>query len=104
MSDREVAARLAAYDVVAMPVTDGAGRSGHDRRRPRPDPASQLANRAHHELMARRDDLGTPRGTPGGPVYDPDGFARLAERLARFLGTGRYLAVQTVLAAARAVA
>ncbi len=45
--------------------------------------------------MARRDDLGTPRGTPGGPVYDPDSFARWAERLARFLGTGRYLAVQT---------
>jgi uncharacterized membrane protein len=45
--------------------------------------------------MARRDDLGTPRGTPGGPVYDPDSFARWAERLARFLGTGRYLAFQT---------
>jgi uncharacterized membrane protein len=47
--------------------------------------------------MARRDDLETPRGTPGGPMYDPDAFARLAERLARFLGTGRYLAVQTVI-------
>jgi uncharacterized membrane protein len=47
--------------------------------------------------MARRDDLGTPRGTPGGPVYDPDAFARFAERLARFLGTGRYLAFQTAL-------
>jgi uncharacterized membrane protein len=47
--------------------------------------------------MARRDDLGTPRGRPGGPVYDPDSFARFAERLARFLGTGRYLAGQTML-------
>src|SRR5436305_8584276 len=47
--------------------------------------------------MARRDDLERPRGSGGGPVYDPDAFARLAERLARFLGTGRYLAVQTVL-------
>jgi uncharacterized membrane protein len=47
--------------------------------------------------MARRDDLGTPRGSPGGPVYDPDAFARFAERLARFLGTGRYLAFQTIL-------
>jgi len=48
--------------------------------------------------MARRDDvLERPRGTPGGPVYDPDAFARLAERLARFLGTGRYLAAQTIL-------
>jgi len=47
--------------------------------------------------MARRDDLERPRGTPGGPVYDPDAFARFAERLARFLGTGRYLVAQTVL-------
>jgi uncharacterized membrane protein len=45
--------------------------------------------------MARRDDLETPRGTPGGPSYDPDAFARFAERMARFLGTGRYLAAQT---------
>jgi uncharacterized membrane protein len=47
--------------------------------------------------MARRDDLGTPRGTPGGPSYDPDAFARFAERVARFFGTGRYLAVQTII-------
>jgi uncharacterized membrane protein len=45
--------------------------------------------------MARHDDLSTPRGTPGGPSYDPDTFARFAEKLARFLGTGRYLAAQT---------
>jgi len=47
--------------------------------------------------MARRDDLGTPRGTAGAPSYDPDAFARYAEQMARFLGTGRYLAFQTVL-------
>jgi uncharacterized membrane protein len=47
--------------------------------------------------MARRDDLSTPRGTSGGPSYDPDAFARFAERLARFLGTGRYLAGQTII-------
>jgi uncharacterized membrane protein len=47
--------------------------------------------------MARRDDLSTPRGTPGGPSYDPDAFARFAERIARFLGTGRYLAAQTII-------
>jgi len=46
--------------------------------------------------MARRDDLERPRGTSGGPVYDPDAFGRFAERLARFLGTGRYLVAQTV--------
>ncbi len=47
--------------------------------------------------MARRDDLSKPRGTPGGPQYDPDAFGRLAEGVARFLGTGRYLVFQTVL-------
>jgi uncharacterized membrane protein len=45
--------------------------------------------------MARHDDLDRPRGTPGTRSYDRDTFARSAERLARFLGTGRYLAVQT---------
>jgi uncharacterized membrane protein len=49
--------------------------------------------------MARKDDLSRPRGTPGGPVYDPDAFARMAEQLARFLGTGRYLAAQTIIVA-----
>ena len=28
---------------------------------------------------------------------DPDSFARISERVARFLGTGRFLAVQTVI-------
>ena len=58
---------------------------------------------ARRQIMPRRqstpprDELETPRGTPGGPVYDPDSFARFAERLARFLGTGRYLAAQTIV-------
>jgi uncharacterized membrane protein len=47
--------------------------------------------------MAQRDDLGKPRGTAGGPNYDPDAFGRFAESMARNLGTGRYLAIQTVL-------
>src|SRR5690606_8705288 len=29
--------------------------------------------------------------------FDPDWFSRSAERIARFLGTGRYLAIQTVV-------
>jgi uncharacterized membrane protein len=49
--------------------------------------------------MARRDDLANPRGTPGGPSYDPDAFARFAERVARFFGTGRYLVAQTAAVA-----
>ena len=47
--------------------------------------------------MPRRDDLSSPRGTPGGPSVDPDSFGRLAEQLARFLGTGRYLVGQTLI-------
>ena len=47
--------------------------------------------------MAREDVLSKPKGGPGGPVYDPDEFGRLAERLARFFGTPRYLVVQTVI-------
>ena len=46
--------------------------------------------------MARRDNLSKPRGTRGGSAYDSDAFARWAEGIARFLGTGRYLAGQTV--------
>jgi uncharacterized membrane protein len=45
--------------------------------------------------MTRRDDLSKPRGTAGGPQYDPDAFGRFAESIARYLGTGRYLALQT---------
>src|SRR5882724_7173044 len=30
---------------------------------------------------------------------DPDAFARMSERVARFLGTGRFLAIQTVIVA-----
>jgi uncharacterized membrane protein len=47
--------------------------------------------------MPRGDDLSTPRGTPGGPTYDPDAFGALAERLARFFGTPRYIVGQTVV-------
>jgi len=30
-------------------------------------------------------------------ALDPEGFARVSERIARFLGTGRYLAIQTMI-------
>lgn len=49
--------------------------------------------------MARRDDLSTPRGTPGAPSYDPDVFGTAAERFARFFGTVTYLIWQTVIVA-----
>lgn len=47
--------------------------------------------------MARGDDLSKPRGTPGGPAYDPDQFGALAEQLARFFGTPRYIVGQTII-------
>src|SRR5690606_7472395 len=33
-------------------------------------------------------------------AVDPDWFARMSEKVARFLGTGRYLAIQTVVVVA----
>ena len=47
--------------------------------------------------MARDDVLSKPKGSSGGQVYDPDEFGRLAERLARFFGTPRYLVAQSVI-------
>ena len=50
--------------------------------------------------MSRRlDDLGKPKGTPGGPSYDPEAFGSAAERFARFFGTPKYLVWQTVVVA-----
>jgi uncharacterized membrane protein len=47
--------------------------------------------------MARGDKLGMPSGAAAtGSGYDADAFARGAEAVARFFGTGRYLAIQTV--------
>ena len=47
--------------------------------------------------MARKNDLSKPKGSGGGSGYDADAFARWAESVARFLGTGRYLAFQTLI-------
>src|SRR5213080_3355068 len=49
--------------------------------------------------LAERNDLSVPRGaTPRmGGRYDADAFGRFSEAIARFLGTGRFLAGQTVL-------
>jgi len=46
----------------------------------------------------RRDDLSTPRrGRSFGIHYDPEQFGRFSEGIARFLGTARFLVMQTVL-------
>ncbi len=47
--------------------------------------------------MPHNDNLSTPRGMRGRSFYDPDAFGRFSEAIARFLGTGRYLAGQTIL-------
>jgi uncharacterized membrane protein len=48
--------------------------------------------------LTERTDLSVPRGvTPRmGARYDADAFGRFSEAIARFLGTGRFLAGQTV--------
>jgi uncharacterized membrane protein len=50
------------------------------------------------ERTARRVRLDTPatarRGVPR-PHYDPDAFGRLSERIARFLGTARFIVYMT---------
>jgi uncharacterized membrane protein len=47
--------------------------------------------------LGERADLSIPRGSAGmGARYDADAFGRFSEAIARFLGTGRFLAGQTV--------
>jgi uncharacterized membrane protein len=47
--------------------------------------------------VASRRRLDQPRVTRGRLDVDPDSVARFSEAIARFLGTGRYLAIQTVV-------
>lgn len=48
--------------------------------------------------MRRREDLSTPRGgVRVGIHYDSDAFGRFSESIARYLGTARFLVIQSVL-------
>ena len=48
--------------------------------------------------MRRREDLSAPRGgIRVGIHYDPEAFGRFSESIARFIGTARYLVLQTVV-------
>jgi uncharacterized membrane protein len=48
--------------------------------------------------MKKRLDLSTPRQRRRvGIHYDPEAFGAFSEAIARFLGTGRYLVIQTVI-------
>src|SRR6266568_3095525 len=53
-------------------------------------------------LLSERTDLSVPRGGAPrmGARYDADAFGRFSEAIARFLGTGRFLAGQSVLVVA----
>jgi len=49
-------------------------------------------------VARRRTDLSRPRrGLEWSGFYDPEAFGRFSESIARFLGTGRFLAGQTVV-------
>ena len=51
-------------------------------------------------IFRRSEDLTRPaRGGVIGIHFDPDAFGRFSEGIARFLGTGRFLAGQTVVVA-----
>lgn len=49
-------------------------------------------------LLTDRAELAVPRGSTSrmGSRYDADAFGRMSEAIARFLGTGRFLAGQTI--------
>ena len=49
--------------------------------------------------LSERSDLSVPRGAAPrlGARYDADAFGRMSEAIARFLGTGRFLAGQTIV-------
>ena len=56
-----------------------------------------MARLSRFRPIADRNDLSVPKGVPvRGTLYDSDAFGRFSEGLARFLGTGRYLAGQTI--------
>ena len=49
--------------------------------------------------VRRREDLHTPRsgGMRFGVHYDPDAFGQFSERIARFIGTARFLVYMTIV-------
>jgi len=65
----------------------------------RPDGSGTRLGARLGARLGERPDLSVPRGvTPRmGARYDADAFGRFSEGIARFLGTGRFLAGQTVL-------
>ncbi|MFJ8042934.1 DUF1003 domain-containing protein [Kitasatospora sp. NPDC096147] len=62
---------------------------------------TQRGNRSESTGSSARPRLDQPRtGRPGLfslPAYDPEAFGKLSERIARFLGTGRFIVWMTVV-------
>jgi uncharacterized membrane protein len=52
--------------------------------------------RERREARARLDTPRDPRRVPR-PTYDPESFGRFSERIARFIGTGRFLVYMTAV-------
>ena len=47
-------------------------------------------------MIRRRDDLSSPQRRVGlGVHYDPEAFGRFSEAIARYIGTARFLVIQT---------
>ncbi|MFH8629873.1 DUF1003 domain-containing protein [Streptomyces lydicus] len=65
------------------------------RERTRANGASAVRRGSAERPRIRLDQPRTPRRTFL-PEYDPEAFGRLSERIARFLGTGRFLVWMTV--------
>lgn len=65
------------------------------RERSRANGASALRRGAPERPRVRLDQPRAPRRTLW-PEYDPEAFGRLSEKIARFLGTGRFIVWMTV--------
>ncbi|MEV0111773.1 DUF1003 domain-containing protein [Streptomyces sp. NPDC050844] len=63
---------------------------------PAADRERERENRAEPRPARFRLDLPRPRRRKLLPEYDPEAFGRLSERIARFLGTGRFIVWMTV--------
>jgi uncharacterized membrane protein len=77
-----------------------AERTPHHGHAPHDRPGGATASRAVAGRLRLDQPQTTTRRTLSVPSYDPDAFGRLSERIARFLGTGRFIVWMTVVVAA----
>jgi uncharacterized membrane protein len=56
-----------------------------------------MTDKSQAALSAGRQRLDTPRGSRFRVEWDVEAVGRVSESIARFLGTGRYLTIQTVI-------